>query len=496
MRRRTAALLALSLVAGSGLSATATGPPAYAAAKIERRLAGSGPLGAFITFDHPVRAGDIDRLGALGITKMHAFRLVPTVAVVAPRAVLERVARWTDVAHIRSNDPIAFHTDKSKRATRVDQVRADKPKGLGRTGKGVKVAVIDSGIDQTHPDFEGQVDTLLNFEGGWIYDNPQDGRFTDRLAEATGPYAGIDEHGHGTHTASTVLGTGAAALNGVDYSGMAPGARLVVMKIAGGAQGSLYDFGYEINCMIAIEYAVEHQKELGIKVVSNSWSVYEVDDPRTEPLILMVGAAVRKGLTFVFAAGNNGPEDETVSWPGALGSVITVAATSKAQPYAVASFSSRGYQVDLAAPGEDIFAARAHTQMYPEDLLLSVPEAGANAPMYMAISGTSMAAPHIAGIAALMFEANPRLTPALVEEILERTAYDKGDTGKDHAYGYGFVDALRATQVASCLARSARSRRETCFTAYQALPRGRWASDFDDPGDLSGTAQGSDLPIG
>lgn len=498
MRRRLALLLAAALAVPTALGASAQAPARTTpvSAKIERRLTGAGDLGAFVSFRHPVGAAEVARLAKLGVVKMHAFKLVPTIAVVAPLATLERIARWSDVTRIHKNDPIVFHTDKSKHATRVDQVRAAKPKGLGLTGKGVTVAVIDSGIDVTHQDFDGQVKKMLNFEGSWVYDNPADGRFTDRAAENTGQWAGVDEHGHGTHTAGTVLGTGVSSLDDTDYSGMAPGAKLVVAKIAGTHQGSVYDIGYEINCMLAIEYLAEHP-ELGVKIVSNSWGVYETE-PATEPIILMINAAVKRGLTFVFSAGNSGPGDETVGWPGAMGKVITVGSTQKEAAdgdYAMSSFSSRGYQVDIAAPGSDIYAPRGRTQFStgPEDLLLSVPEAGANGAFYMAISGTSMSAPHISGIAALMFQANRKLTPQLVEEILERTSVDLGDRGKDHDYGYGFVDAYKATRVASCLAGTAAKYRERCFTKYQALSAKRWRSDFSDLGDGSKTGQGSDL---
>jgi serine protease AprX len=487
----TTALLGL---AATSLTAAQAARPAHSV-KIEQRLLGqkAPQLGAFVVFDHPVTHRDVARLQGLGVVKLHRFDLVPVVAVVTPLATLDAAAAWRDVVAIRSNDPVRLFTDKSKKAVHVDQVRSVRPRGLGLTGDGVTVADIDSGVDATHQDFTGRIKAQLNFEGSWIYDNPQDGRFSDRIAEATAPLAGIDEHGHGSHTAGTIAGTGQSALDDRDFSGMAPGAQLVIAKIAGGAQGALYDFGYEINCMIAMEYIAEHPA-LRVRVINNSWGVYEVDDPRTEPVVMMANALVDKGITMVFSAGNSGPKQNTVGWPGAAGKVITVAATKKVAPYAMSSFSSRGAQVDVAAPGEDIFSVRAKTQYSTahEDLFLSVPDAGIDAPFYMAISGTSMAAPHITGIVALMYQANPRLTPQVVEEVLERTAVDLDDKGKDTSYGYGFVDAFRATKVAGCLVRA--RNRESCFTAVRALPRSRWQSDFGDPGNRTPTDQGSDLP--
>lgn len=495
MRRTLAAAAALAVAAVTALTSVQASATSHSP-KIEARLVAqqAEQLGAFVVFDHKATNADVARLQRLGVVKLHRFDIVPVIAVVTDLGTLDEAARWPDVVAIRSNDPVRLETNKSKQATKVDQVRAPRPKGLGLTGKGVAVAIIDSGADATHQDFTGRLKTLLNFEGSWIYDNPQDGRFTDRLATGTGQLAGVDEHGHGSHVGGTIAGTGQSATTGTDYTGMAPGADLVIAKIAGTHQGSLYDFGYEINCMIAMEYLVEHP-ELKVRVINNSWSVYEVDDPRTEPVVMMANALVDRGISLVFAAGNSGPGDGTVSWPGAAGKVITVAATKKTAPFAVSSFSSRGYQVDIAAPGEDIMSVRGKTQLStgPEDLLLSAPDAGQDAPFYMAISGTSMASPHIAGIIALMLQANPKLTPQVVEEVLERTSVDLGEPGKDHQYGYGFVDAFRASKVALCL--KGKGNREACFSAVRALPRARWASDYTDAGDKSKTEQGSDLPL-
>jgi subtilisin family serine protease len=111
--------------------------------------------------------------------------------------------------------------------------------------------------------------------------------------------------------------------------------------------------------MAAIEYLMENNEELGVDVVQNSWGIFEVTDPDSEPIIQMVRAAISKGFIFVFSAGNSGPDEGTVGWPGAMGNVLTVASTLKTAPYEMSDFSSRGPQVDFAAPGSDIVAARS-----------------------------------------------------------------------------------------------------------------------------------------
>lgn len=416
------------------------------------------------------------------------------IAVVAPSALLQKAAALPGVTAVVRDNGVHLDLDKSKIALKIPPTRRKTNKGLGLTGKGVTVAVIDSGLDTSHPDFAGRVKGTFNFEGGWVFDAYQDGSVSNEVAEGTGRYAAVDEVGHGTHVASTVGGSGAAARmgtgTGADYSGMAPDVQFVGFKIASAVQGVVYDFGWEANTMAAIEYLMEH-KELGVSIVQNSWGIFEVDDPDSEPVIQMVHAAVRSGLIFVFSAGNNGPDKNSVGWPGAMGNVITVGSTLKTAPYAMSDFSSRGPQVDLTAPGSDIVAARSKGAVIDFQNRATPPQ---DRPFYMAISGTSMSSPHVSGVIALMKQANPRLTGRLAEEILERTSVDLGSKGKDDNYGWGFVDAYRAGQVAICLKRTAAMHRERCFAASRALPASAWKSDWATKGNESPTSNES-VPV-
>ena len=484
MRRLTGVLAAAALVA-SGAAATATTAAGPRLAHLEPSLLDGGVQRAFVELDHTPTDADVARLRALGVAKWHAFSLVPQVAVVAPTDVLRRIAALPGVVRLQEDHGVELTLDKSKRAIHADQARAATPKGLGLTGKGVRVAVIDTGIDSTHPDLADSTVHHFNTEFAWVTEAVQNGVYGEDANTLTETYGGIDENGHGTHVSSTVLGTGAGAKSAgsdVDMTGVAPQAELISYKIAGASQTAA-DLGWEMNAMVAIEHLVEHQKELKARVVSNSWSIYEVDDPEIEPTIQMIRAATRKGLLFVFAASNDGPKDGTVGWPGATGEVVTVASTAKTAPYGISSFSSRGYQVDIAAPGGSITAARSKLADYTPATAL-----GAAAPLYAAISGTSMATPHVAGVVALLLQANPRLTHRQLNEVLERTATDLGDPGKDHAYGWGFVDAFKAGKVATCLAKAPGS--EACFTRNGALRKSAWKLDWDDLGNKSATSQG------
>jgi subtilisin family serine protease len=489
--RRAVGLVAAASLASAALFAAPSS--ARPTAPIEASLLGGGTFHAFVQYDSPVTAADVAALNAVGITRLHAFQRVNAVAVVAPTALLRKAAALTGVTAVIKDNGLDLHLDKSKKAIRVPQVRAAKSKGgLGLTGKGVTVAVIDSGIDNTHPDLADRVKATFNFEGGWAFDAYQDGSITNEVAEGTGPYAGVDEVGHGTHVASTIAGTGEAAkmqgLSGADYSGVAPEASLVGFKVASLVQGVQYDIGWEANAMAALEYLMEHNKALGVSIVHNSWGIFEVDDPDSEPVIQMIRAAVDSGLIVVFSAGNNGSGKNTVGWPGAMGNVITVGSTVKTAPYGMSGFSSRGPQVDVTAPGSNIVAARSHGA--PIDFGNTATPTS-DLPFYMAISGTSMSSPHVSGVIALMKQAYPRLTGEVAEEILARTARDLGSRGKDDDYGWGFVDALRATKVAACLSKTAKASRESCFGAQKALARGKYKSDWKTKGDEAPTANGS-----
>ena len=496
MRRTAIGALAVALAAATTTTALGVGNRAPSAALDPSLLsAGSGALRAFVQYDDAVTKADVAALKAVGITNLHKFDLVPAVAVVAPLADLQEALRLPGVVRVQKDHGLDLNLYESKKAIRADVARQPvAKKGLGLTGKGVRVAVLDSGVDTKHPDLADRVVASYNFEGSIIGDSYQDGHLSDEYAETTAPFATHDEVGHGTHVASTIAGTGAGSISGRDMSGVAPGAEIVAYKIASGAQGVVYDFGWESNAMAAIEHLVENNKELGVRIVQNSWGIFEVDNPDSEPVIQMVRAGVASGLTFVFSAGNSGDGPNTVGWPGAMGNVITVAATEKVKPFAVADFSSRGYQVDVTAPGVDILAARSVGAAI--DFGLSAPYAGEDVPLYMGISGTSMSSPHISGVAALLLEANPKLTSQQLEEIIERTAVDLGKRGKDHENGYGMADSFRAGQVAKCLTTAkGTAGKENCFAAVRGLPAKAWKSDWNDKGNLSPTSQGSEIPV-
>ncbi|WP_238010193.1 S8 family serine peptidase [Dactylosporangium sp. AC04546] len=284
------------------------------------------------------------------------------------------------------------------------QIGAPTAWQLGLDGTGVKVAVLDTGVDATHPDLKGRVKQAVNFT-------------------ETGD--AVDHHGHGTHVAATVAGNGTR-------KGVAPGADLLVGKVLDD-NGS----GYDSWIIAGMEWAAAQ----GARVVSMSLGGDPSDgtDPMSEAVNRL---STETGTLFVVAAGNAGPAARTVGTPGAADAALTVGAVDRAD--AIADFSSRGPRIgdevlkpEITAPGVGIVAARAAgTSMgQPVDEL------------YTAASGTSMATPHVAGAAVVLAQQHPDWTGARLKEALVSTARTTAGAAV-YEQGAGRVDVARAVTQA------------------------------------------------
>ena len=288
----------------------------------------------------------------------------------------------------------------------VPQIGAPEAWAAGFDGKGVKVAVLDTGVDLHHPDLESQVDGTASFVPG---------------------EAMTDVNGHGTHVASTIVGTGAASDH--DYTGVAPGADLIVGKVLGGPEGS----GQDSWVLAGMEWAASS----GAKVVSMSLGDVAPSDG-SDPMSLAVDALSEQyGTLFVIAAGNAGPE--SISSPGAAASALTVGAVDKQDR--LAGFSSTGpltvsgaLKPDLVAPGVDITAARSQ----------DMTDGGEG--MYRTLSGTSMATPHVSGAAAILAQEHPSWTGEQLKEQLMSTTNGLAEAYSPFEVGAGRVDVAAAVE--------------------------------------------------
>ena len=297
------------------------------------------------------------------------------------------------------------------------QVMATNMWNLGYDGSGITIAVIDTGIDASHPDLQGKVIGWKDFVNG-----------------KTSPY---DDNGHGTHVSSIAAGTGAAS-NG-KYKGMAPGAKLVGVKVLSGeGSGSVSDI------IAGVDWVIQNKDKYGIRVINLSLGGSQSSDG-TDSLSQEVDKAWEAGIVVCVAAGNSGPDKYTIGSPAAAPEVITVGAVDKND--VITDFSSRGPTADnrlkpeVVAPGNWIIAARASgTQL--TDVTIG--------DYYVAAPGTSMATPHVAGISALILQAHPDWTPDQVKKALIETAdIVKPDEIADIAYGAGRVNAYKAAHYDS-----------------------------------------------
>ena len=252
-------------------------------------------------------------------------------------------------------------------------------------GDPVKVGVIDTGIDLSHPDLKDNIKVGYNAIYPWKSPN--------------------DDNGHGTHVAGII----AALNNSIGVVGVGPKIDLYAIKVLN-ASGS----GYLSDVIEGLDWAVKN----GMQVVNMSLGT----DQDVQSFHDAIKNAYNAGVTIVAAAGNSGG---AVTYPAAYSEVIAVSATD--QNNQIASWSSRGPEVDLAAPGVNIYSTYKGST-------------------YKTLSGTSMAAPHVTGAAALVIDAKKcgTCTPSEVRQRLQQTAIDLGDPGTDNLYGAGLVNVYKA----------------------------------------------------
>ncbi|MEU4195679.1 S8 family serine peptidase [Kribbella sp. NPDC026611] len=340
-----------------------------------------------------------------GMTVSRRLALVDAVAVDQAR---DRTAAlwktWTSrtgiVEHVWLDGGLMPTLDRS-----VPQIGAPAAWRAGLTGKGVKVAVLDSGYDATHPDLKGRVVASKSFvEGG----------------DAT-----TDSVGHGTHVAATIAGSGAAS--GGRYRGVAPDAELLVGQVCS-------VFCRDSDVIAGLQWAADQ----GARIVNLSFGGAPSDG--TDPVAQAVNTlTASKGTLFVAAAGNRG-RSGTVGSPAAADAALAVASVTKSDT--LSATSSRGPRIgdlavkpDIAAPGDRIVSARAAG---------TLGQSAVNA-SYAELSGTSMAAPHVSGAAALVAQLHPTWKAAELKSALMNSAL--GLDGLDvYAQGTGRVDVARAVR--------------------------------------------------
>jgi len=334
---------------------------------------------------HGKRAQKIEQIN------LHVVEVPPT----AEAAVAEALSHNPHIKfaeldmEITPADAVTPNDPKYSSQWHLPKIQAPTAWGLEPTlGQGIVIAILDTGVDGTHPDLAGQM------VPGWnSYDNNS---------------STIDVYGHGTKVAGT---TAATSYNGIGVASVAGQASIMPVRISDPT-----GYAYWSTVAQGLTWAADH----GAQVANISY-----DGVSGSSTVQSAAQYMRnKGGVVVVAAGNSGGLESIA----ASSTLISVAATDSND--ARASFSSYGTYVDLAAPGVGIWTTT-------------------NGGGYGSVSGTSFSSPIVAGVVALMKKVNPALTPADIDSILAKTADDRGDPGWDQYYGYGRVNAANAVLMAS-----------------------------------------------
>lgn len=339
-----------------------------------------------ITFRDSPGAIEQAFVSSLGGQIKYTYDLVPTIAAWVPEEAVTSLASYAGVLRVEPDIQIRAFDAELTNSWGVERIGAGTAHASGNTGAGVKVGIIDSGIDYTHPDLSS------SYAGGWDFVN-----------DDSDPR---DDYGHGTMVAGIV----GAADNGLGIVGVAPDADLYAYKVFNSSGKGSYS-----DVIAALSQAISD----GVQVVN--MSLGSEQDPGQAFRDACDNAAAA-GLLLVASAGNFGTSDgsgDTIAYPANYSSVIAVGATMNDDERAL--FSSTGPDLELVAPGYGI---------YTTDLFGG----------YTSETGTSMAASHVTGVAALLISKG---ISDVYSELMS-SAIDLGEAGFDPLYGYGLVNAAAA----------------------------------------------------
>ncbi len=401
-------------------------------------------------------------LRGLGITKGIKLQNLGMVALPATAGQVRALAANASITSIWSNDRLQYFDNQARTLAGVERVRVDSGftnlnGGLPVSGSGnFSVVINDSGIDATHDDLKLGRNVIQNVQ--IVTDTDTLSGFTPLFAVENIPDTDLNV-GHGTHCAGIVGGSG--QLSGGLYAGVAPGAKLI-----GTGSGAVL---FILNALGGFEYSLTNQFIYNIRVISNSYGSSGAFNP-DNPLNRATRLAYERNIVVIFSAGNSGPGKDTYNPYAKAPWVIGVGAGTKEG--GLAGFSSRGTPKEdrlanadpnddydaptIIAPGTGrefesnaakftaaYIATRSKTNLFSNGLTDDTELPLAFIPHYTQISGTSMATPFIAGVVALMLDANPTLTPDEVKQILTQTA-SRMPTYEEYQVGAGYVNVYAA----------------------------------------------------
>ncbi len=468
---------------------TVTVPESKLSRNLESRLTENSPneyREVIVQFQEPLQTRDIDFVNALDLRIIHRYHALPALHINGTVAAIRALEKYPQVKYLEYNARMEMDMEKSTSVINASKTWARDITGFNKEypdidGKGVTVVVVDTGIDAGHPDMDYGEKTIKNF----YLSNEDGGQWIEQ--ENTDLY-----YGHGTHVAGTVAGNGDASAGA--RRGVAPAANLIGVTI--------YD-PTVADYIKGLEWVYDNSRPdrnpYNIRVATNSWHTIETEyDPEGALEQMIMKITYENNVVTTWSAGNEGrtsPEGDeiTTSKEGNTPVAIMVAAYER-DGSAVTDFSSRGKRgwnhtyPDIGAPGRSIWSCSARRTVISGGTYFG----GNTNPYYLAISGTSMSTPHLAGLVALLFQVCPSLKVSHRHEdysgddsswwtnpdtriheaewILEASAdyldptpehgvpVPDNSTGMyglpiDYAQGYGIVDVEKAIGIALTLER-------------------------------------------
>jgi serine protease AprX len=470
MRRILLAVLLTAAALGPAASARASASPAPIAAPLAAQLASAG--GPVAVFVHGTDVAAAKRAVAeAGLTLVTTWDKIGVAVARGTAAQVTTVRGHAGVTYVEGDQPIKLLLSTSNVATRGEQARAQLRDAQGRPvdGRGVSAAIIDTGVDGTHPFFrnaDGTSAVRLNLKNvcgpltdlGITLPIPNDSCFANLTA--INDTDTLSFGGHGTHVAGIVAGRDTRLTDGTRLHGAAPAATLISLSVGAG----LSIFGADS----ALNWVLEHHANPcagcpPIKVSNNSYGpsgggTFDPNSATTKFQRALAG----EGVLTVWAAGNDGPDNSATNPPGQdpTPGIVMVASYDDqgtgTRDGTVSDFSSRGAAghpgtyPDISAPGSNITSScRLYLVICSTGLDPHNGPGVLDIATFNTISGTSMATPHVVGIVTQLFQVAPNATPAQIENALKSTAYKftngaPYENGTSLDKGAGLVDAYAA----------------------------------------------------
>lgn len=374
----------------------------------------------FVSFDRTPGPAEEKLVRAFGGTVSYTYSITPAIAASVPEAAIKGLLNNPRVTAVEMDGPVYPADTELTNSWGVERIGAGTVHTNGNTGAGVKIGIIDSGINYSHPDLDGV------YAGGYDFVESQ-----NDLGIREGDGA-MDVYGHGTH----VAGTACAEDNNLGVVGAAPNCALYSLRVLNND-----GVGSWSKTIAALNWAVTNK----LQVVN--LSLGSSKNPGTAVETAFKNAAIA-GVVIVAAAGNSGNtagKGDNIIYPAKYASVIAVGATDSTNKRA--SFSSTGSDLEIMAPGVSVLSTWNDNTSYlnPQPICLT------GDCWYKYGSGTSMASPHVAGVAAIIIASGSAPDAngdgKIYDEVrkkLNDTATNLGVAGKDTQYGWGLVNAVAA----------------------------------------------------